>query len=209
MTKSDILFQSDLVTILKPGSKRGILVWHKFYDTLTKKKIKKYGLKSAKRLKEDNIDFGRVAEHPYIFFRAPFHNPNKINYRNYKTEIKSLYGNILKDKYYNKIAIIRVDPDKTYVFSSEIRAFHCGEKQLQEINRSKKTLTEYLKIIHSNGPVSYKGMNPYWNLYTSEMQYWPQNFKPSYPWNEYPINKMSEVLVDLPCMKKHYFVNFF
>ena len=50
-------------------------------------------------------------------------------------------------------------------------------------------------------------MKPLWNMFTGEMNYWPEKVECRYPLNSYPINRMSEILVDLPFMKKHYFVN--
>ena len=210
MSKSDILHQTDMVTILKPKAKRGILIWHHFPDNLSKNQIKRDGLKSGKYMAEKGIDYGRTVKHPYIFFRAPYLCPKrKINYKNYRTEIKSLYGeDLLKDKYYKKIMCIRVDPDKTYVFSSEIRPLFRREEQEKEINFSKKTLTEYFHIIKKQENIKYiTGMKPLWNMFTGEMNYWPEKVECRYPWNSYPINRMSEILVDLPFMKKHYFVN--
>ncbi len=78
----------------------------------------------------------------------------------------------------------------------------------KEINYSKKTLTEYFQIIKKQENIKYiTGMKPLWNMFTGEMKYWPEKVEERYPWNSYPINRMSEILVDLPFMKKHYFVN--
>lgn len=210
MSSSDILHETDLVTILKPKCKKGILIWHHFSDDIPIKQIKMEGLKSGKYMAERGIEYGRSVKHPYIFFRAPYLCPKrKIDYKNYRTEIKSLYGeDFLKDKYYKNIMCIRVDPDKTYVFSSEIRPLFMGEEQEKEINFSKKTLTEYFQIIKKQEEIKYiRGMKPLWNMFTGQMEYWPENVEERYPWNSYPINRMSEILVDLPFMKKHYFVN--
>ena len=50
------------------------------------------------------------------------------------------------------------------------------------------------------------GMKPLWNLISGNMDYFPMRYQEQYPWNEYPLNKMSEILVDLPYMKNHFFV---
>ena len=189
MSSSDILHQTDLVTILKPKCKKGILIWHHFSDDIPLKQIKMEGLKSGKYMAERGIKYGRSVKHPYIFFRAPYLCPKKkINYKN--------------------IMCIRVDPDKTYVFSSEIRPLFSSDEQEKEINISKKTLTEYFQIIRKQEEIkNITGMKPLWNMFTGEMEYWPEKVKCRYPWSSYPINRMSEILVDLPFMKKHYFVN--
>ena len=50
MSSSDILHETDLVTILKPKCKKGILIWHHFSDDIPLKQIKMEGLKSGKIL---------------------------------------------------------------------------------------------------------------------------------------------------------------
>ena len=61
-------------------------------------------------------------------FNTLFLHDNKVH-----TSFDALY-----DKYYKYIKCIRVDPDKTYVFSSEIRAAFYGKEQIAEINKSKR-----------------------------------------------------------------------
>ena len=62
MPKSDILHQTDMVTILKPKAKRGILIWHHFPDNLSKNQIKREGLKSGKYMAERGIEYGRIVK---------------------------------------------------------------------------------------------------------------------------------------------------
>ena len=154
--KEDILYQDDLVCILRPEVKKGILLFTHFTQPKeAADSLCKTGLKTGKKMNEEGITFGRSIYHPYIFFRAPYYS-NDIDYTSVETEIKSLYGNLSDDSR----AFIRVDPDKTYVFSSEIRVkysppYHTKDKQhdlamLKEVNKSKKTLTRYLSIIKDN-----------------------------------------------------------
>jgi hypothetical protein len=207
MPKSDILIETEFACILKPQAKKGVIIWHRYGNAEDITTIRKEGLKSGLYMSQEGIDFGRSVQHPYIFFRAPFLCPKKINYKNYRTELKSLYGDIIGDKYYKYIKCIRVDPDKTYVFSSEIRAAFYGKEQIAEINKSKRTLTEYFQMIKTyKGYTCKNGMKPLWNLISGNMDYFPIRYQEQYPWNEYPLNKMSEILVDLPYMKNHFFV---
>jgi hypothetical protein len=208
MPHSDVLIETKMVCILKPKSKKGVLIWHRYGDAENRSSIRKEGLKSGKYLNQEGVEFGRIVQHPYIFFRAPFLSPEKINYKSYKTELKSLYGDINRDNYYKHIKCIRVDPDKTYVFSSEIRAAFSGDKQISEINKSKRTLTEYLQMIKEYEKYKCKnGMIPLWNLISGRMEYFPMSYQEQYPLNRYPLNRMSEILVDLPYMKNHFFVH--
>ena len=73
--EEDIMYQDDLVCILKPNVKKGILVWSRYkspeikknlFDSLkfTRNKpvpvgICSTGLKTGKQLKEEGIEFGR------------------------------------------------------------------------------------------------------------------------------------------------------
>ena len=148
---SDIMYQDDLVCILKPHVKKGIIVWTNFTQPIGKESLCKLGLKTGKKLKEEGFDFGRTKIHPYIFFKAPFYS-NDIDYTSPETEIVCCYGdghlNI------NQRVYIRVDPNKTYVFSSEIRDIFkhsVWQKNVDNvILNSKKLLTNYLEIIKDN-----------------------------------------------------------
>ena len=68
----DILYQDDLVCILKPNVKKGILVWTNFTQPQNTDSLCKLGLKTGARLHREKVDFGRDIYHPYIFFRAPY-----------------------------------------------------------------------------------------------------------------------------------------
>jgi hypothetical protein len=191
------------------------------------------GLKTGKQLKEEGIDFGRTKIHPYIFFRAPYIS-REIDYSTPETEIFSSYG---ENQIGNEQRVyIRVDPDKTYVFSSEVRVripnvqFHNDDGHLinnkkssrthsdnimtfkderyeelyrgyynTEIEKSKKTLSEYLSIIKENETSPYK----VYNLHSSKKVYIT---KTVYPYDDKPIERNSEILVSLPHLTPEYFV---
>lgn len=169
--ESDIMYQDDLVCILKPDVKKGIIVFSMYDQPREMESLCNLGLKIGKQLHEEGINFGRKIYHPYIFFRAPYYS-REIDYSTVETEIISSYGTELIGKK-NRV-FIRVDPDRTFVFSSEIRAVHNGYNDLINdfINYSKKTLTQYLKIINKNlefiknGP---KNTEPIYNLFSSEV----------------------------------------
>ena len=114
---SDIVYQDDLVCILNPKVEKGIIIWSHYNQPPNTINVCTSGLKSGKQLTDEGIDFGRDKIHPYIFFRAPYFS-NPINYDSVKSEIVSSFGNELNNE---PKVFIRVDPDRTSVFSSEIR----------------------------------------------------------------------------------------
>lgn len=166
----DVLYKDDLVCILKPDVKKGIVVFSSYKQPANSNSLCKLGLKTGKKLKEEGVDFGRGVYHPYIFFRAPYNSPDTIDYSSIETEAEALYEKGVLQKQ-NK-AWIRVDPNKTYVFSSEIRAKQLGVDETTlnaELERSKKTLTEYLEVITSNQKIVLTPPNNsfMYNLYSS------------------------------------------
>jgi len=128
----DVLYMDDNVCILKPTVKKGIIV-RTHYTQPDGESLCDVGLKTGEQLKDEGVDFGRNIFHPYHFFRAPYYS-GEIDYSTLETEISSSYGEgqlgITKSIY------IRVDPDRTFVFSSEIRVeippahFHVDGHQL-------------------------------------------------------------------------------
>jgi hypothetical protein len=207
--QSDIMYEDDLVCILKPEVKKGIIIWTHFTQPEGMGNLCELGLKTGKRLHEEGIDFGRNIYHPYIFFRAPYYSRD-IDYTSVEKEIISSYG---EEQIGSKpIVYIRVDPDRTFVFSSEIRA-----KNPADIEKSKKTLSEYLRIIYMNStiyntlfPLSITKKQPAYHLFSSELR--PiendgKNFtKLKYPLINVPIERSSEILVSIPHLIPDYFV---
>lgn len=211
--KEDILFEDEDVCILRPELKKGILIFHRFYNSVNLNSgdiICKEGLKSGKQLNNEDIKFGRNIYHPYIFFRAPYYN-NNINYDSVEKEIESLYGSDF-DK--TSTSFIRVDPDKTFVYSSEIRS----GTQPERIYESRKSMREYLRILTHN--LEYQNSNPInpskhkwlYNLISSEVKNTPYdiNYKKNellpFPLSDENINTTSEVLVRMRHIPIDYFV---
>lgn len=203
--ESDIMYQDDLVCILKPEVKKGIIVWTHFTQPKGMDSLCELGLKTGKQLKKEGIEFGRDKIHPYMFFRAPYYSRD-IDYTSVETEIESSYGE-------GQIGIeprvfIRVDPDKTFVYSSEIRVQGQWYDNKYIIENSKKTLSEYLEIINNNNMniKNEPGQQKMYNLFTSKAELFPTNHFPGLPYNIYPIEKNSEILVSIPHLKPEYFV---
>ncbi len=104
-----------------------------------------------------------------------------------------------------------MDPEKTFVFSSEIRSLYnpllrvnspeyLYEKE-RKVHLSKKTLSNYLDIIKKNETL--KGYNFMYHLYSSLKV--PKG-EIVYPFDTSPINRNSEILVSLPHLTPDYFV---
>lgn len=199
--ESDIMYKDHLVCILKPDVKKGIIIWTYYEQPLDIDSLCNLGIKTGKQLKSEGIEFGRSKIHPYIFFRAPYYS-NKIDYTSVETEIKSSYGEIG----IGPRIFIRVDPDQTFVFSSEIRNVYYDNVE-NVINNSKKTLSKYLEIINNNMKVKAEpGQKILYNLYTSKAELFPVNSYPVKLFNIYPIERMSEILVSIPHLTPNYFV---
>jgi hypothetical protein len=231
----DIMFQDDLVCILQPNIKKGIIIWSNYIQPPNIDSLSILGLKTGKKLNEEGIDFGRSKIHPYIFFRAPYLSAD-IDYSTIETEIISSYGHSrseaarqpgrrcshiscagqdffeFEQDNTSKI-FIRVDPDKTFVFSSEIRVNFYNEADTK-IFDSKKKLSEYLRIIKTNLEIenifSKKQNKPrqkiLYNLLSSKARSFPNTTNPGKLFSNAPINRNSEILVSIPHLTSDYFV---
>lgn len=208
ITDEDIMYKDEDVCILKPEIKKGIII---FSNHKSLKNINITGLKTGKKLHEEGISFDRSIFHPYIFFRAPYFNNNLDGVlRGWDThELVRSYGNLNTE---NK-AFIRVDPHTTYTYSSEIRdifKFPQNYRKVENIiKNSRKTLTDYLNIIKQNEKihVDEKKYKILYNLFSSKATIFPINAKPPFPFDEYNINKQSEILVRIPHLTPDYFVD--
>lgn len=225
----DIKYQDEDVAILHPESNKGVLIWTNYNQPENAPDILTTGLKTGEQLQKEGIEFRRAVYHPYIFFRAPYRNPENVDKRTPIHEAVSYYDNDFMKYSKNKI-FIRVDPDQTYVYSSEIRvympstAYH-STKYNTELKKSRKTLTEYLNILSDNeSMIKYKekGTSPIYNLYTSRIVSFISSsilYPPTrdlfhkndlynmsnYPCNEVAVNRTSEILVRLPHLTPDYF----
>ena len=203
VTDDDVYFQIDEVCILKPNVKKGVIIKHCYGDR-DLSDVMTDGLKSGKELSRNGIDFGRTRIHDSIFFRSPYLpilDPEVIDRSSVQSEIIASFGTIDK-----KCVYIRVDPTRTYTFSSEIRAkfrnpYGSGMSDEKAINiqvgNSKKLLTKYFDVLEQNKHLTPTAQTPtaYWNLFSSQKQYFPTAFRGQYPWDICAIERNSEVLV--------------
>jgi hypothetical protein len=210
---TDVLHKDALSCIIHPDSKRGVVVFTQYVDPSNAPSIRDVGLKTGQQLQKEGISFDRITAHPYVFFSAPYNNPVNIDYSTVESELLGLYNDMVVNA--KNMAFIRVDPDQTYVFSSEIRAEYIPPHHIAspeyanamsvQVDMSKKSLTEYLTIIDNNSklrpPANY--MPDVYNLYSSR-KYYTHNTQ--YPNNTSPIHYNSEILVALPHIPPEYFV---
>lgn len=201
------MYEDNLVRILRPDVKKGIIVWTNFNQAAEMDSLCSSGLKTGKQLQEEGIYFGRSIFHPYIFFRAPYYS-KEIDYTSVETEINSSYG---EGQFGIKSRVfIRVDPDRTFVFSSEIRAkTKWYDNAHKVINNSKKTLSKYLQIINDNMKIKEDiktDQKILYNLFTSKAVLFPTRQYPHFPFDDVPIERNSEILVSIPHLTPDYFV---
>jgi hypothetical protein len=202
ITDEDVKYMDSYVCILHPYVNKGVIVWHS-YDKKDSVNLEEDGIKSGYLLNRENNNYGRITHYPYIFFRAP------------EKEYMDI-GEI--SKYTNRI-YIRVDPDRTFVFSSEIRArfipkcyFPSQEYDhsiWKELLKSIKTLREYFFIVEENEKVNdididYKIL---YNLYTSKKCVIDKRCSWGYPYDNYNINCHSEIIIFIQHLTKDFFVN--
>ena len=224
----DVLYQDRDVCILKPEVKKGILVFTGYTQPAGAPPLCETGLKTGAQMRSEGIDFGRRIFHPYIFFRAPYLS-GPIDYTSVDTEIQSSFGEGRVGM--SSLAWIRVDPAKTFVYSSEIRAHYSPGMDLfgeftemvpfgterwhlmmeNEVSKSRKSMTAYLRILNENKAAMQTiepGQRAVYHLWTSEVRIQPyvRYGEVAYPFNEYDIAHQSEVLVRIPHMTPNYFV---
>jgi hypothetical protein len=137
---SDILFQDEHVCVLKPGSDKGVIVYHKFPDEL-QEVINRDGLV----LGVAHSNGERTNAYPYHFFRAPAsyasnHPPNPTF-----ECVNAAYANKMVQgaQYF----CIRIDPDHTSIYLSETRAVFNGTEMWRN---SRMTPTEFTHLIEKN-----------------------------------------------------------
>jgi hypothetical protein len=214
----DIVYQDKDVCIIKPGVKKGVLVFTDYVQPKGVPSLCESGLKSGAQLHSEGVNFGRVVYHPYILFRAPYLS-DPIDYTSVDTEITSSFGAGAVDM--PSRVWIRVDPDNTYVYSSEIRAKKPHYAVEVDLQQSRKTLTQYLQILTNNQKIKNgigPGMRPVYHLYSSmiisvvpivpmadEDDYDADPYA-KYPFDNSDISRNSEVLVRLPHLTSDYFV---
>lgn len=206
------MYEDEHVRILEPDDPRGVLVYTKFQQPADTPSLRETGLKTGAQMRKEGIEFGRIVYHDKIFFRAPFY-ANEIDYTSPKTEIRSLYGEIpTHDKIF-----IRVDPERTFVYSSEIRAHYyptewTGESMYtsvemeNEVEKSRKSMMKYFDVIANNAKTPETSEDAY-HLRSSQKCCWYSKSEPEYPYIQSPtIHRSSEIYVKIPHLTSEYFV---
>lgn len=214
----DILYQDPDVCILKPDVKKGVLIFTRYTQPANMPPLCEAGLKTGAQLQREGVNFGRSMIHDYMFFRAPYYS-EPIDYTSIDTEIVSSFGE--EASTIPSIAWIRIDPEKSNVYSSEIREafrpqfrYRYGSQEYlsaieTQVKNSKKSMTEYLRILGENETAITDiepGKKPLYNLFSSKVELFPIAYNVKYPWNSYNINRNSEVLVRIPHLTPNYFV---
>jgi hypothetical protein len=205
-TAGDVLFQDEDVCILKPDSLRGVECYHR-----SKRGGVCEGLMSgAEVIRQSPGSLDRSIQHEKIFFRAPF-----------VADETRPYGDLTYLTSDDYLAFIRVDPEKTFVYSSEIRVSygHLEPSDLAiKLRQSRKSLKKYMEIIKRNeervrsAPAVDKygsRVIPVYNLFSSEFMYSivysTDGMSVKAPSTTYPIQRNSEILVHLPIIPKEWF----
>jgi len=202
ITEEDVKYIDSYVCILHPYVNKGVIVWHS-YDKKDGIDLEEDGIKSGYLLNKEKRNYGRITHYSHIFFRAP--DKEYVN-----------IGEFTKNK--NRI-YIRVDPDRTMIFSSEIRTrfrpccyYPSPEYDLMiwnELLKSQKTLREYFFIVEENEERIDKNIDDeiLYNLHTSRKCVIPKNIHFGYPYDKNNININSEIIVFIQHLTKDYFVN--
>ena len=140
----DVVYEDDDVCVLKPDSKRGIIIYHEFRES-AKESIDSEGL----ILHAGKSTGVRTVDHPYIFFRAPGAGCIECGLNPTVDDININYasGRKMGSNDLQLYFCIRVDPSKTYVYSSECRAIFSVTDRWEA---SRSTLKHYLNVIKKN-----------------------------------------------------------
>jgi hypothetical protein len=203
MAATDVLYQDDDICILRPDAKRGVLIHYLGFRT----NICEDGLltwnEARKRFTNIPTRDNFMDQNDFIKFRAPF-TSNLTNFKtSYKAEPRALLG---KDPE-RVIVIIRIDPAKSFVYSSEART-HLDKKAFLQ---SRIPFNEYIKRI--DGFESRKldaNSDICSNIVTYESKIVKNTHKHLcfYPWIKYlPIQRNAEIIAHIPNIPPTWFVN--
>jgi hypothetical protein len=216
----DILFENDDVCILKPDSTRGIVVFTHIDSTRfggDPKDVCKEGLLSYNEIRKRHPEYklpnrtGSQINHTHndlIFFRAPFNN----DVSSFKTSYGTTLQNMLRKNVPDAYVTIRIDPKKTYVYSSEIRALG----KYPDLLQSRLIMTDYLRRLKNMPPNNYFNNDKI--MYTNIIEYRRVRKSPIFTsiynnnYSTYPeltnfeIGKNVEVVVKIPHIPPEWFV---
>ena len=215
--ENEIWYQDDRVCILHPDCVGGVLVRSQVLG-MSKSELLKEGLKSGKQLAAEGNPGKRKYQWPYIFFRAPY-QPVSRDQSSCNAELAiAAYGDQEVDCTH---IYIRVDPTKTYVYSSEIRTRETSklssgnEDDIQcEVEKSKKLLSWYFDVLEENQksllPKPWDPKSCFvhhsrysWNLFSSELVL----DHTGYPFDDINVARASEILVELDVIPPHVLID--
>lgn len=210
IVSDDILYKDDYICILKPNVKKGVLIVTRFYvDGPTN--VCKQGLKTGQHLQKQGKTVRKHAGKALdkIFFKAPYLPLQIAQYPTIQQQLRASYGDrfLLQPK----MAVLRVDPDQTFVFSSEIRTTGQYWDNPRIINASKKTLTKYYDILRKNNQQKIQnekqsGKKIVYNMHSSQIKFVPLRYNMNYPFSEHDIASNSEILIQTPVLGPEHFV---
>jgi hypothetical protein len=215
----DVLFENKDVCILNPKLERGIVV----FSLSDSENICSEGILSYNKLKETHPRLNlpdRTAVHidpdhnDLIFFRAPYNSDTST--------FENSYGvNSPIDLKKKNIALIRIDPEKTQVYSSAVRARPYATNN--HLQATRISMYDYLDIIKQNEDEHHTSFRANILTYKKEFFRKDENEQGDFkmyddddddfdnkhmdPWiTDFPIERMAEVVVKLPIIRKEWLV---
>jgi hypothetical protein len=210
----DVLFEDMDICILRPDSKRGVLI----FTNAKTPAVCKEGLKTHEALGRAPRKMTDPDHDKLIYFRAP--------YRPDVSSFEASYGNTVEAMAApmfggggTTIVVLRIDPEKTFVYSSEARI----KLPYAQFLQTRIPFTDYLKRIAGHAEMPYsnaKGEVVWGNILTYAKEYRPSmggrmGFhtdpfrQPSSAtvWEEgTPVERMAEVVAKLPHIPPTWFV---
>lgn len=201
---SYILFKDKDVCILKPDTPYGILVFTKVdaNKDICSQREGLYSYNELMKVKPELNLKSRANAHidkehdNLIFFRAPYNSDISSFEASYGYNPAELGKSFSKDSK-SCIAVLRVDPEQTFVYSSEIRALGTYNNLLA----SRIPLKNYLTIIENNINIAIEDYPQKLraNLITYKKECVNANVKSKYPFFDYfPIERNTEIVVNIP-----------
>ena len=231
--KRVVIFQDNNICILHPQCPHGILIRTRIpldmIDT-----VRRDGLKSGARLRSEGVEV-RMFNWNCVFFQAPcsYVEPMHSDYShtNDRAQVEEAYGGGSCDR--PDYVYIRVDPEFTSVFSSEINAAFRSDlipgrpttlkhqsfynsaamEWLMRIRDcSRKSLAQYLTIIRNNAMfmedrVGIPQPKFQWNLYSSKVEEASDMQRILYPCDPHDVSQNSEVIINLEVIPPEWWVS--
>ena len=199
----DVLFRDRDVCILRPDSPRGILI----FTASNSRDVCSEGLYSHNELQRRKPELGLRPRHhidpnhdDLLFFRAPY-TANTASF-------ESSYDGATPQQLVGPrgaVAVIRVDPANTFVYSSEIRA--SAGATYNSLLESRIPMLEYLRRIDGHTRIGYSpGFMPVSNLINYSKSLVPYGALVSFPRSTIPVERNAEVVVRIPLLPREWMV---